>query len=262
MKRNTFVVLFFFSFALIFTEESLSILSFEYPPIYQNSFRKGLACDLVIEAYKSVGIDVNIIFYPVQRMISQIYKNDNVCCIGGTILFTDKDKNVDLLFSDPFMYVVQTFIYDSKKYKTGISYNSLNDLQNYRIGVLNASGIMKFLQQNSELELIPNNIHIGSAKQLVYNFIDLWAIVDLTGLYYLKEIEKEKSSLFKTTTPYKFGDISVVFSKNHDRGLYYYKKYIEGMRKIKDNGKYMEIMAFYYGSYDKINKNALAYDMR
>ena len=245
-----------------FSDQSVGVVAFEYPPIYQNDSDKGLSCEIVLEAFAAVHLSVDLSFLPVIRMVSEVSQGRAICGIGGQILFQAPEVSSTVNLSKPIQYVVQTFAYDSRVYPEGIKYHTLDDLVQYRIGVLNGSGIMKFLEQTKGLQLTPNVIHAGSATQLYEGRIDLWAIVDLTASKYLKQLYPDKWSAFQFTKPYHLGDVSVAFSKLRDPDHRYFDLFQEGLKIIKHNGKYMKIVAKYYGGAEAINRESLADDMR
>jgi len=236
-------------------------MAFDYPPIYQNDVDKGLSCDLVIEAFKAVNIDVDLQFFPVKRMIENISEGKTVCCLGGRVLFAAPEVAKNVTVSEPIQYVYQTFLYSKKKYPAGINFSNLDDMKNYSIGVLDGSGIMNFLK-NKGLNLITNVTHDGTAKQLQSGRVDMWAIVDLTGMMFMKKLFPGEYTDYKYTKAFNLGDVSVVFSKKMDPDSTYNDKFKEGLNIIKKNGTYLKIMAKYYGGESAINREALTADMR
>jgi len=138
----------------------------------------------------------------------------------------------------------------------------LEQLSNYRIGVLFSSGINKLLEKSKNLKLETNPTHDGTAQQLQMGRVDLWAIVDITGLWYMKTQFPAEAKLYKYSKAFNRGDISVVFSKKRDPDNAYCNKFLKGLAIIKKNGTYMKTMAQYYGGVNKINQEALVDDMR
>lgn len=242
--------------------ESIVLETFEYPPIYQNSTKPGLACELVIAAFQASETAVQLSFVPVKRMISDVASGTVIAGIGGQILFEEPGIQNRVRYSAEVMYVVQTFMYDSRHFPGGLAYRSLEELAQYRIGVLNGSGIMRFLENSDRISLIPNSIHEGSAKQLYHDRIDLWAIVDLTGAMYMKQLYPLEQRFYRFTKPYNLGDVSVVFSAAADPEGLWQRRFEEGLAHIKQNGTYLHIMADYYGGMEHVPPEALVNDIR
>lgn len=242
--------------------ERIVVAAFEYPPIYQNGPDKGLSGDIVVAAFKAVDIDVDLRFFPVQRMVQTVSDGQAVCGIGGAVLFSSPEVAPKVTVSSVVQYVTQTFMYDARRYPAGIAYTDIGDMNGYGIGVLRGSGIMRFLEVTPSLHLIPNNVHEGSAKQLAMGRIDVWAIVDLTGMMFMRNIYPDEAANFRFTQPFNRGDVSVVFSKAMDPDNQYNDRFRRGLAAIKANGTYMQLMAKYYGSEAAINRDSLADDMR
>ena len=250
---------------VVAANEQIVVLAFEYPPIYQNGPDKGsrgLSGDIVTAAFKAVNIDVEMRFLPVLRMVQAVSDGQAVAGIGGAVLFSSPDVAPNVAVSSVVQYVAQTFMYDGRRYPDGIAYTDIGDMTGYGIGVLRGSGIMRFLEMAPSLHLIPNNIHEGSARQLQLGRIDVWAIVDLTGLMYMRRIFPDEAAYFKQTPPFNRGDVSVVFSRKMDPDNKYNDRFRTGLAAIKADGTYMKLMARYYGSAAQINPESLPDDMR
>jgi ABC-type amino acid transport substrate-binding protein len=241
----------------VFAGEKIGIAAFEYPPIYQDARDKGLSGELLIAAFKAVGLDAELHFYPVARMILYVSSGRESCALGGAVLFKDPQVAPAVRVSGPIQRVSQVFLYDRRRFPSGIEYGALAQLRNYQIGVLYSSGIMKYLQESEGLVLSPNTSHEGSARQLQAGRIDLWAVVDLTGHYYMNKYFPDEAKYFEQTSSFNKGDISLVCSRLRDPDGAYLQKFSEGLALIRKNGTYMRIMAKYYGGTQRINPDAL-----
>ncbi len=243
-------------------QETLTIEAFEYPPIYQDGVDQGLACELVTAAFAASNVAVKYRFVPVLRMIQDLADETSAACVGGSILFANEAVRSQVRVSAPFMYVVQTFLYDERQYPRGIAFSALDQMSGFRIGVLNGSGIMRFLSQTKGLNLVENKIHEGSAKQLYTHRIDLWAIVDLTGFLTMRDLFPDEARFYRVTKPFETGDISLIVSEKRDKGGRYVPLFEAGLAIIEKNGTYMKIMAKYYGGRANVNREALVKEMR
>jgi polar amino acid transport system substrate-binding protein len=248
--------------ARLSANETIVVAAFEYPPIYQNGKEKGLSGDIVVAAFKAVDIDVDMQFLPVSRMVATVKEGLAVCGIGGSVLFAAPDVAENVTVSSVIQYVSQTFLYNCKEYPAGIAFSSLSDMKNYRIGVLGGSGIMRFLNREKGLNLVANTSHDGTARQLQSGRVDVWAVVDLTGIRSMKRLFPKEASDYRCTKPFNLGDVSVVFSKKLDPNDLYDGYFKKGLATIKKNGTYLRLMAQYYGGEAAINRDALVPDMR
>jgi polar amino acid transport system substrate-binding protein len=246
----------------LYANERIVIAAFEYPPIYQNEAEKGLSGDIVAEAFRAVDIETEFLFLPVSRMVFAVSDGQAVCGLGGKVLFSDPEISENVTPSAVIQYVLQTFFFDSRRYPDGIEYDTISDMAKYRIGVLEGSGINRFLEGTPGLRIEKNTTHEGSAWQLQLKRIDVWAIVDLTGLMYIHKLFSKESSYYRYTKAYNLGDVSVIFSKKRDPERVYEARFNEGLAIIKKNGTYMKLMEKYYGCLSSINPDVLTSDMR
>lgn len=242
--------------------EKIVVAAFEYPPIYQNAEEKGLSGDIAVAAFKAAGIDADLSFVPVARMIASVANGQFVCGIGGAVLFESPEIAQKVSVGSVLQYVSQTFLFDQRKFPAGIPFATLDQVAEYRIGVLYSSGIMKLLEKTHGLQLDANTTHVGSAKQLQRGRIDIWAIVDLTGHMVMAELAPKEAHHYKHTPAFHRGDVSLVCSRERDVGGSYQAKFQKGLAVIKKNGTYMKIMAKYYGGKEQINPDSLPDDMK
>lgn len=242
--------------------EKIVVAAFEYPPIYQNAKDKGLSGDIAVAAFSAGGIDAELNFLPAARMIASVANGQVVCGIGGAVLFEAPDIAQKVSVGSVLQHVSQTFLYDQRKFPAGIPHTTLDQMADYKIGVLYSSGIMKFLEKTPGLQLDVNTTHTGSAKQLQMGRIDVWAIVDLTGHMVMAELFPNEAHHYKNTPAFQRGDVSLVCSRERDANGSYQAKFKEGLAAIKKNGTYMQIMAKYYGDKERINPDSLPNDMK
>ena len=238
-------------------QAQLVIGAFEFPPIYQNAAHKGLSGDLALAALEAGGRDAQLRFFPAARMVRAVADGDVACALGGRVLFEEADVAGRVRVGTVIQYVNQVFFFDTRRYPNGVRFARIGELAGYRIGVLNSSGIMHILDGQGNLELAPATSHDGLARQLALGRIDLWATVDLTGLAYLREIFPDEVTHYRYTQPFNRGDVSFVCSKKRDPDNALGQLFERGMKRIIADGRYLEIMAYYYGGKAAINRNAL-----
>lgn len=261
-RRLLFLSLSIYLFASgsLATVPALEVLAFEYPPIYHAGEPAGLACELATAAFAAADIAVSFRFLPVNRMIQSLARGDAVCALGGAVLFKEEAVASRVRVSKPLHYVLQVFLYDVREFPQGLEWTSPGDLANYRIGVLEGSGIHRFLRNFGPLSFELNSIHSGSARQLQAGRVDLWAIVDLTGRMYMEELFPEEAAKYHTSRHYERGDVSVVFSRERDPWQVFEGAFLAGLAEIKRNRTYEKIFDAYYDG--DIPPQAMSDDMR
>jgi ABC-type amino acid transport substrate-binding protein len=245
------------SVGVAFAQAQVVIGAFEFPPIYQNAAHKGLSGDLALAALKAAGREAQLRFYPAARMVKAVADGEVACALGGRVLFEAPEIADRVRVSTVIQYVSQVFFFDIRRHPDGVKYSATNDLAGYRIGVLESSGIMRILSNQGPLRLAPATSHEGLARQLALGRIDLWATVDLTGLAQLRALFPDESRYYRYTRPFNLGDVSFVCSKKRDPDNALGRLFEKGMKKIVEDGTYLEIMARYYGEPAAINRDSL-----
>lgn len=240
--------------------DKVTVGVFEYPPIYQDALEKGLACDLVEASFRAIHVEPEFRFYPAGRMVRAVAQGEVTCGVGGAVLFRSPDILENVRSPVLLQYVAQVFFYQTAKFPHGVTFQTLNDLKRYRIGVLQSSGIQRILEEGGLIPLASSS-HEGIARQLQAGRVDLWATVDLTGNLVLSTLFPRQVDAFKSTAPFHRGDVSVFFSKAQDPYGTWTKRFQEGLAVIKKNGTYRSLMAHYYGGPRKVENLALADDV-
>ena len=261
MKGILWVLLFAVSSAVpLHAAEQIRVAVFEYPLIYQNGAEKGTALELVMEAFKTVNLEAEFEFLPVERMVRAVSEGAALCGVGGKVLFEAPKVVSGVVFSDTLQYVTQVFIYDTRRFTPSLE--ALSGMAGYRIGLLQGSGIHRILEKTDGLVLDANTTHEGTARQLYLRRVDVWAIVDITGMWYLRTLFPHEAAFYRSTRAFNRGDVSVFFSKARDPDGVYSEKFRKGLANIKQNGTYRDVLAKYYGGVAQINWDSATDDMR
>lgn len=238
-------------------DRAVRIVTFEFPPIYQNTQPRGLSVEVVAAAFEAVDTETQIEFVPVQRMIQMVASGAVDGAIGGQVLFEAPEVAAQIRISDIVQLVSQVFLYDERRFPGGIVFRRLEDLEPYRIGVLEKTGIHRILEKTPSLKLEVSRTHEGLARQLLQGRIDVWATVDLTGMLHMRNLAPESALYFRYSRHFNLGDVSMVFSRLNDPQGELSDRFRKGLRLIRANGTYEEIMARYYGGREKINRDSI-----
>lgn len=245
----------------VFAEDRITIGAFEFPPIYQDGADKGLSGDIALAALKASGVEARLEFFPVARMVQNVAAGEIHCALGGKVLFENPEVASVVRIVAPLQYVSQVFFFDLRKYPDGVAFNQVDELGDYRIGALEASGIMNILRKSGTLVIHKNSSHQGLAQQLALGRIDLWATVDLTGMKYLRDNFPQEYRHYRYSQPFNRGDVSFVCSRRRDPDNVLGRRFEQGLRAIKSDNTYLTIMARYYGGKSLINPNTLPDDL-
>jgi polar amino acid transport system substrate-binding protein len=243
MRRRGIILCFlFFSIPCAFSQTTLRVTTIEYPPLYQDSpGSQGIACDLLREALKTEGVDIEYAFVPPLRMVNDIENNVTLSGLGSKL----REGGAGVLVSEPIYEVRLSLIYDSRRFPNGVEYAELSDLSKYVIGVLEKSATENELKAVGGLRVIANTNNEGLAKQLMLSRIDLWATVDITGQLTLKLVVPSDYSQYASTKPFQVSEVNVIIPKNLKDAERYIALINRGIGSIKANGQYSEIVGKY-----------------
>lgn len=239
-------------------KKEIKLSVFHYPPYMdKNLENNGLFCELILEAYKAVGIEVEFNFYPLRRSTQYVIEGRSLGQLGTIWNFPIEEK--DNLYFVPIFYYKIVGFYLKKNYKT-IEIKNLNELRKYRISVILGSSDEQVLKSNENLivESVSNMEQLF--KQVYLGRSDIAFAVELSGIntlknYYPKEIKK-----WGITEDYiQKINAHVVFSKKYPSCVEYAEKLKLGLMLIKENGIFSKIFKKYYEDY--YEKNDIYIDM-
>ena len=242
--------------------ETVTVAAFEFPPFYQDGPTKGLSCDLVAAAFEAVKVQTEFRFLPPGRMVQFLTKGETVCGLGAQALFASPEIAPSVQSVTEINPVSLVFFYDGQRFPNGFDWSNPASLANQPIGVLANNGIGRSLEKNPGYSLVPNQSHDGTARQLRTGRIYLWAVVDLTGLDYIRQLFPDETSRFQYSPPFERGSIALAFSRKSDPDGLIAARFREGLALIKKNGSYLRILAEYYGGKERINRESLPEDLR
>jgi polar amino acid transport system substrate-binding protein len=215
--------------------------------------------ELVRAAFKAEGLSVNWEVLPPLRCNAST--SDGSILADFTSVKTFSNSKDAVIFPSPAAVNLDIVaFFDTRKLPNGLEFDTVKSLGKYKIGLLAGTGsIAVFKNAGVNFETI---LEVETmVKMLDAGRVDAIVLGDLVGLYNLRKLFPESAKAFKYKSVYS-SPVDLGFSTKAPNYRTYFDKYQEGMRTIKKNGTYMDIFAKYYGGPSKINKNALAEDMK
>lgn len=210
MKRILFacIAVFVFSTAQVFADETLSVLTEEWPPYNysQNGELTGLSTDLVCQILKRTGYDFKIEVKPWQRAYNEALQEQN------TILYTtSRTATRENLFKWVGPLYPRRIVLFRLKCNSSIKVNSIDDLVKYKIGVIRGGSVEEYL--TSKGFKVPDNLdQAANGRQNILKLfsdrVDLIPGSEMSMAYRLQQ------------TPHKFNELEVAFVLI-DQGGYY-----------------------------------------
>lgn len=227
--------------------EKITLTAFDYPPYMDESLgKKGLFCELVSEAYKSVGYDVSFKFLPLMRSTHYVMKGEELAQLGTKWNFP-KETNTSTIESVPLFYYRVVGFYLKDRFKS-ISFKTLNDLKAFRLGVIRGSSDAAILQGNPNLNLEEVSFMKQMFNKVYTNRNDIGFTVELSGLTFISKFyPKEKNRWVMSEDAIQGILADVVFSKKYPNAKTYINAFKKGVQKIRKNGTYHKVFEKYYG---------------
>jgi polar amino acid transport system substrate-binding protein len=229
--------------------EPVNLTAFDYPPYMDAaSPAKGLFCELVYEAYRSVGYEATFRFYPLKRSTQYVIHGQALAQLGTEWNFPEPARKTAVQSVPLFYYRVVGF--HLKDRFQNISFSSLKDLQGYRLGVIRGSSDAAILKKHPDLNLMVDEVGLMSQlfKKLYLGRNDIVFTVELSGLKLIAaQYPKELDRWVMTEDAIQGILAQVVFSKAYPNSEIYLNAFKEGVARIRANGTYLRVFEKYYG---------------
>lgn len=225
------------------SEEIIQISNGEWPPYTSEKLRDfGLYSHIVSKAFALENISVEYRFFPWAR--SYRYVEKGVFDASLTWAPTP-DKKKQVIFSDPVFMHKKVFFHLKS---TSFDWKTINDLKAFSIGATSdytyGSEFDTFAKEGSlQVEYVSNDIQ--NFRRLLSNRIQIFPSdidvgFDLINTYFTPE----QAELFTYhPLPVQETYTCVIFTKkNPQRSYYLMTKFNEGLKKLKQSGKYNEMI--------------------
>lgn len=223
--------------------QTVKFTSLEWPPYTSAEMRnQGASVAVAKAAFKAVGIDLLVDFYPWRRAVN-LAKNKPYYEGYFPEYYADKLKQ-DFIFSEPIGSSPLGF---AELKKQPIKWQTLSDLKKYNIGVVR--GYINTAVFDSMIEV--GSLKIDSANNDLMNLLKLkkkrhqLAVIDKNVLHYLlmtkPRLKAGKTDIQFNKTILEDKKLYLSFKKNH-RGKVLVRKFNQGLKQININ----EIMASYF----------------
>ncbi|WP_419779075.1 substrate-binding periplasmic protein [Maridesulfovibrio sp.] len=226
--------------------EPIIVSSVIYPPLVFEKetpgFGEGMLRDIVTEAFRVEGADVEYSLLPMSRNVWSIASKVGDCCLGAMEWFersglADEVEPVDII---KLKFVA---FYKVKNFPDGIDFERLEELQGYSFGNVRGSSSQRTLDAAGlETDLV-RNIRLNFMKLEVGRF-DFAISFHVTGEYLIWDLFPDKEAEFSYLgKPIQEMTLSVIFQKRQ-RGMR--EKFTKGLEKIARDGTYYSILKRYH----------------
>jgi len=238
MKKTLLTFLLLLFSVTLFSGETIELSVGEWPPfITKNSKTYGFAGEVVIAAFKEVGIDVKLKFYPWKRSRFMVVQGSSL----GSFPWTELDDRKNFAyFSAPIFVSKQVLFYRTDNIEA-LKYDKLVELKKYKVG-----GVRKYWYEKLYTET-GLNVDWGhdpetNMKKLFHKRIDLYCEDEVVGWGILKKFYPKDYRKFATDTkPLKQAAQRIMFSKKHPKAKDMLDKFNKGLKSLKEKGTYKKI---------------------
>ncbi len=206
---------------------------------YSNENGTGMANEIVLAAFKAVGIDVKFNVGPYNRLLKMVRDGE----LPGVFNVPRESSNEkDYLFGkQPIFTALSAYYHNVKR---PLSARSKEELKNgEKIGVVFDYGYGDFFSGNDKIEKIPVRSDQLNLRKLAKERIDATILYDKTARKLLKE--EGLSSVIAKAFDSESGEFYVAFSKRFPDAQKYADKLDEGLGALKDSGELKRIMDSY-----------------
>lgn len=241
-------------------ETSIRITNGEWQPyLSEYSYQYGASSHIVTEAFKYEGIDVKWGFFPWARSYKKAAIADDwdaSCCWWPT-----NDTHHEFLVSEtvsPTSFVffhLKGFVFDWEK---------MSDLQHLKIGLTRGYDYGRAFMDLMERGILKPNI-VASDEQnfqlLSHGRIDIFPNDPTVGYAQIRNIfPKDHKKLFSHhPKSFEKSTLHLIISKNTKDSETLLRKFNRGLKKLKSNGRFKEILeSLDSGKYDKNQKKWMA----
>ena len=214
----------------------------EAPPFFAKALPlDGMAGEIIHTIAKAAGLQADIQFKPLNRMIQNDRNND----LGNPKFFM-RNQNFSAIIPVG-VYHVSVFHYlPNHRHRPNI--RSLSDLKGYKVGLLKGTLVDRGVFQNSGISIEESYSQESLFKKLQKGRIDLVIAVDLIGksiisrLFPFDKDEFGSDLIAKSASP-----IAILLAEELPDGKRTGSKLMRALQKIRSNGEYEAILKKYYG---------------
>ncbi len=220
-------------------DKTITIANLKWLP-YSGQFQPnyGIAPEIITAAFKRAGYRVQYNFMAWSLALEEVKKGTYDAV--GTAYKTD-ERAKTYQFSDPYMDSPIVFF---KRKDSDISWNTLEDLRPYKIGIIKGYANSVEFDKAEFIRKVRSRSEVLLLKKIILKQADLIVMDQFVGLYNIHEklIGHEKMLLEPIKPPLTVHKLYVIFSKKVPGYLAKTEAFNRGLRSIKQDGTLREIL--------------------
>ncbi len=220
----------------------ITIAVSNYHP-YNNEQGQGLVSDLYRAAFAEVDQPITIITTPIRRGVSMLL-NGQIDALSSGNMFAQGAQRELITWTPTFKVTMASFFLKPGPHAPH-PLTSLSDLRDYRVGsVVNSTALDLYALHNIEatqLQTPDQLLHMTQRSRLDYFNVTL-----LSGLLLIDKHYPDSWQQFDQH-PWYTDDPGLSFLRGDTKALKLKARYEIGLAKIKENGRYLQILEAYWG---------------
>ncbi|MBF0203500.1 MAG: transporter substrate-binding domain-containing protein [Desulfamplus sp.] len=229
----------------VFANKTVKLAIGDWAPYTSETDPKGkLLEEVVTEAFKAEGIDVQYAYFPWKRS----YVNAEKGQYDGTFPWNKTPEREEAFYTHKISLIKDDGVYFHLKSKP-FDWNTIEDLKKYKVGVTIGYKQEELYKQNGiTADTVPEEAM--NFKKMLAGRIDIYQTSKVVGYSTINSLFSPDDAAKFTNHPkaVETDEYYILFSKKTPDGKELGDKFDEGMKKIKDSGVYDKILAKYLGS--------------
>lgn len=241
MKKKLYWLLLFCLAVNLVAIKTFKTVNDEWPPYSSKNIKTGgLSNEIITAAFKNQGYSVSFDIVPWARAIRTI-DNGSVDFISNLVYSEKRAKKY--IYSNSYITNRLVFV---KKNGDNFEFNDYEDLSNKKIGIVRGYFYTEKLTKATNFKKIEAKDFKTNLKKLLYKRIDL-AIDDEKAARYIvaNELPSFKNKIDFCKKAVSIKELHIAVSKNNPQGKAIIKIFNKGLKEIKENGTYDEIIKKY-----------------
>ncbi|EIV8493707.1 transporter substrate-binding domain-containing protein [Vibrio vulnificus] len=209
------------------------------PFVQQNNANPGISVEIVIEAFKTQGHDVDFKIMPWTRALNEV-KDGRVDVLVAT-WFT-QERTSYLNYSQPYLENSLKFI---KRSGDGFEYNGMDSLSGKNVGIIRNYGYGDEFLKATNFNKPEANDLVANAKKLLAKRIDLTLEDELVAKATLSGAGMNLSDFDFTNNALSVNPLHVTSGLANDKNGEIIEAFNKGLAEIKANGTFDKILMKY-----------------
>ncbi len=223
--------------------KKITLVTDDYLPYTSTDVQSsGVIGDLVKEAFAAVNIDVNYQFASWKRCEIMVLNGD---AFGAIPYFANDERKKLYDFSAPILLGLTRYYYNKDRFPNGFNWTNIDDFKGYRMGAIQGYWYMPgFSKANLDLHLVASEEQ--NFIKLARQRIDFTLAGQPRAESAIRSLAPElRDKIAAVSRPESRDTFHVLVSRKYPHANDYNGLLTEGLSRLIESGKYLEILERY-----------------